>query len=91
MYLVDCSVALPSGTAVKNPPALQEPQETRVRSLGQEDPLEEGMAIHSRILVWRISMGRGACQATKVTKSRAWLKWLILHNHMHTDGVHCMC
>ena len=29
-------------------------QETRVRSLGQEDPLEEGMATHSNILVWRI-------------------------------------
>ena len=28
--------------------------ETRVRSLGQEDPLEEGMAIHSSILTWRI-------------------------------------
>ena len=26
----------------------------RVRSLGQEDPLEEGMATHSSILVWRI-------------------------------------
>ena len=53
MYLVDCSVALPSGTAVKNPPALQEPQETRVRSLGQGEPLEESMATHSRILAWR--------------------------------------
>ena len=29
-------------------------QETRVRSLGQEDPLEEGMATHSTILAWRI-------------------------------------
>ena len=29
-------------------------QETRVRSLGQEDPLEKGMATHSRILAWRI-------------------------------------
>ena len=29
-------------------------QETWVRSLGQEDPLEEGMATHSNILVWRI-------------------------------------
>ena len=28
----------------------------RVRSLGQEDPLEEGMAIHSRILAWEILM-----------------------------------
>ena len=29
-------------------------QETRVRSLGQEDSLEKGIAIHSRILAWRI-------------------------------------
>jgi len=29
-------------------------QETRVRSLGQEDPLEKGMAIHSSILTWEI-------------------------------------
>ena len=29
-------------------------QETQVRSLGQEDPLEEGVAIHSSILAWRI-------------------------------------
>ena len=36
---------------VKNPPAMQE---TRVRSLGGEDPLEEGMATHSRIVAWRI-------------------------------------
>ena len=37
---------------VKNPPAMQE---TWVRSLGQEYPLEKGMATHSSILVWRIS------------------------------------
>ena len=36
---------------VKNLPAVQE---TGVRSLGQEDPLEEGMAAHSSILAWRI-------------------------------------
>ena len=36
---------------VKNLPAVWE---TRVRSLGQEDPLEEKMATHSSILVWRI-------------------------------------
>ena len=39
---------------VKNPPAMQKPQETWVRSLGEEDPLEEGMAIHSNILACRI-------------------------------------
>ena len=33
---------------------MQEMQETRVCCLGWEDPLEEGMATHSRILAWRI-------------------------------------
>ena len=36
----------------KNLPAIQE---TWVWSLGQEDPLEKGMAIHSSILAWRIA------------------------------------
>ena len=36
---------------VKNMPAMQEVQ---VLSLGWEDPLEKGMATHSRILAWRI-------------------------------------
>ena len=42
----------------------QEMQETWVLSLGQEDPLEEGMATHSRVLAWKIPMGRGAWRAT---------------------------
>ena len=36
---------------VKNLPAMQE---TKVQSLGQEDPLEKDMATHSSILAWRI-------------------------------------
>ena len=36
---------------IKNPTAMQE---TWVQSLGQEDPLEKGMATHSSILAWRI-------------------------------------
>ena len=36
---------------VKNLPAMQE---TRVQSLGREDPLEKGMAAHSGVLAWRI-------------------------------------
>ena len=35
-------------------------QETQVLSLGQEDPLEKGMATHCSILAWRIRMDRGA-------------------------------
>ena len=36
-----------------NPPTVQEPQDTQVRSLGRKDLLEEGMATHSSILAWR--------------------------------------
>ena len=48
-------MGFPGNSVVKNLPAVQEPQETRVQSLGQEDPLEEGMATHSNLLAWRIS------------------------------------
>ena len=41
---------------VKNPP---EVQETQVRSLGQEDPLEEEMATHSSTLAWEILWTEG--------------------------------
>ena len=42
------------GSVVKKSPAMQEPQEMWVQSLGWEDPLEKGMATHSSILAWRI-------------------------------------
>ena len=41
-------------SAVKKSPAVREPRVTWVQSLRQEDPLEEGMAPYSSILVWRI-------------------------------------
>ena len=46
---------------VKAPPAMPE---TWVRSLDWEDPLEEGTATHSSILVWRIPTDRGGWRAT---------------------------
>ena len=46
---------------VKNLPTMWE---TWVQSLGWEDPLEEGMAIHPSILAWRIPMDRGVWRAT---------------------------
>ena len=44
------STGLPGGSAVKNRLPMEEVQEMRVRSLGQEDPLEKEMATHSSIL-----------------------------------------
>ena len=54
---------------VKNWPAMQE---TWVRSLSWTDPLEEDIATYSSILAWRISVDRGAWQATvhRVEKSQ---------------------
>ena len=62
------SGGFPGGSAVKNPPEIQEMQEahvpslgqdqeiqeTQIRSLGWKDPLEEGTATHSSVLAWRI-------------------------------------
>ena len=50
-WLYQFIVLLPWWQMVKNLPVVQEIQ---VHSLGQEDPLEKGMATHSSILVWRI-------------------------------------
>ena len=44
-------MAFLGGSVVKNLPAKQE---TRVQSLGREDPLQKGMATHSSILVWEV-------------------------------------
>ena len=46
---------------IKNSPAMWK---TWVRSLGWEQLLEKGMATHSSVLAWRISMDRGAWLAT---------------------------
>ena len=53
-------------------------QQSQVRSLVWDDPLEEGMATHSSILAWRIPTVRGAWRATghRVVKSQARLKQL---------------
>ena len=65
---------------VKNPPAMQE---TWVRSLGQEEPLEEGMAMHSSMLAWRIPWTEEPGGLLRVLKSRAQLKQLSMHAYIY--------
>ena len=48
---------------VENPPANTGDKEIWVRSLGWEDPLEEGMATHSSVLAWRIPEEPGRLQS----------------------------
>ena len=54
---------------VKNLPAMQE---TWVRSLGWEHPLEQGMATHCSILAWRIPVDRGAKYPTVHQVAMSW-------------------
>ena len=46
---------------INYPPSIQETQETRVRSLGQEAPLEKEAATHSSILAWKIPRTEEPC------------------------------
>ena len=71
-YTLQYSWASLVAQLVKNPPTMRE---TWLRSLGWEDPLEEGMATHSSILAWRIPVDRGAWRVAVhvVTNSQTWL------------------
>ena len=62
---------------VKHPPANVEDVKDMGSILGREDPLEEGMAVHSSILAWRIPFTEepGGLQSI-VSQSQTWLKWL---------------
>ena len=73
--MIQYKVGFPSGSTVKNPPAMQEPQEMWVRSLGQEDPLEEGMATHSSILAWRIPWTEEPGRLQSIGSQRADHHW----------------
>ena len=70
------SVGLPWWLMVKNPPAMQEPQEMWVQSLGWKDPLEEEMATHSGIFARKIPWTEtpGRLPVHGVAKSRTRLK-----------------
>ena len=57
------------GSAVKNLPAVQE---TRVPSLGGEDPLEKEMATHSRILAWEIPWTEETCGLQSMWLQKCW-------------------
>ena len=61
---------------VKNLPAMQE---TWVLSLGQEDPLEEGMATNSSILAWRIPRDRGTQRASIRGIVKSWTQLTNFH------------
>ena len=62
----------------------------QVQFLGQEDPLEVGMATQSSILALRIPIDKGGWWATvhRVAKSWIQLKWLSTHIHTNSSFTH---
>ena len=66
---------------VKNLPAMLE---TWVRSLGWEDPLEEGMATHSSILAWRIPWTEEPCGLLSMRSQRVGHPWANKHSRAHS-------
>ena len=71
-----------SGSAVENSPAMQEMQDTRVWSLGGEDPQEEGMAAHPSVLDWRIPWTEEPAGLQSIGSQRVKTHWSDLA-HMH--------
>ena len=60
-------------------------QEMWVRSLGWDDPLEEGMATHASILTWRIPMDRGAWWAAVHGVTQRWTRLKQLSMQVRMD------
>ena len=71
------------GSVVKNLPAMQETQEMQFRSLGQDDLLEKGMAMHSCFLAWRTPWTEepGGLQSIQLQRAR--------HNWSNLTCMHC--
>ena len=79
----------PSGSEVKNPSAMQKPQETWVQSLGQGDPLEKAMATHSSILACRSPWTEEACGLQSMGSQELDMTYQVSHqNHQISTFTH---
>jgi len=77
-YPLQYSWASLGAQMVKNPPTMPE---TWVRSLGWEDPLEEGMATHSSILAWRIPWAEETGGLQSMRSQRVGHDWVTKYTH----------
>ena len=80
-YPLQYSWASPVPQMAKNPHAMQQ---TWVRFLIWEDPLEEGMATHSSILSWRSPMDKGAWRNSPWSHKESGTTWVTKYTHAHT-------
>ena len=72
----------PDGSAIKNPPAVQETQESQVWSLAREDPLLEEMSTHSSVITWRIPWTEEPGRLQSIGSQRVGHYWSNLE-HIH--------
>ena len=72
-----------SGSVAENLLAVQEPQKTRVQSLGQEDRLDESMPIHPSILAYRIPWTEGTGGLLSKGLQRVGHEERDLNTHVH--------
>ena len=79
-------LGFPGSSAVKNLPAVQETQEMRVQSLGQEDPLEESLATNSSVLAWEIPWTEEPGGLSPQGHKESDTTEATLHTHAH---LHC--
>ena len=80
--IVRINSGFPGGSVVKNLPVMWKTQEMPlVPSLGQEDPLEEGMAIHCSTLALENPMDSGGWQATVHRVAQSWTQLKQLRTH----------
>ena len=87
-YPLQCSWASLMAQIVKNPPAMQE---TWLQSLGWEDPLEKGMATHSRNSCLEISMDREVWQATVHGVAMSQVTEQVKHTHIYLFTIYLCC
>ena len=79
---------------VKNPPVMQETQETWVRFWSWEDFLEEGMATHSSILAWKILWTEEPGRLQSIGSPKIWHYWAAKHTQTHMFYIYiymCVC
>ena len=66
---------------------MQETQETRVPSLGQQDPLEKGMTVHSGILAWRIPWAEEPGGLQSMGSQRIGHDYVAEHTHLRLSRI----
>jgi len=85
IYIYMCVCVCTGGSAVNNFPTMQETQETWVKSMGWEDPVEEGMATHSSILAWKIPWAEQPGRLQSIGSQRVrhnWSNWACVHAYV---------